>query len=374
MVAARVEQLYSSHAVLVRSICCSLLRDRLEAEDAVQQTFLSVQRAIGNGSVPRDAAAWLATIARHESLARVRARMREPLPTEIEEGGAAPDAHTVAVGRHEVAALRDALTQLPVQQREAILLREVRGLSYQEVAASLSVTTSAVESLLFRARRSLQTRLQETLAAVAPVGWTQPLRKLAARVAGDGLVAPAAAKVAVAGVGTAIVLGTAVVTPPTLGLGHAPRFAHHTQQGHARRPVDPAPAKRPATLWSEASPSVRVVSVTHSKPAEHAAGGSGNQREVTAKSGSDDTQARARSDANDTSRPESNSEPDDREAKQPAHSSGDDSQPSSGDDSQPISGDDSQTSSGDDSQPTSGGDASPDSGSGTSSGSSSSDG
>ncbi len=44
-IALRVEQLYESHWGLVRSVCRSLLRDRIETEDAVQQTFLSAQRA-----------------------------------------------------------------------------------------------------------------------------------------------------------------------------------------------------------------------------------------------------------------------------------------------------------------------------------------
>ena len=184
-VAARVEQLYASHAALVRSICRSLLRDRLDAADAVQQTFLSAQQALANGTSPRDGAAWLATIARHECLARMRARMREPLPIELEERDAAPDAHTAAVRRKEADELRKALADLPAQQRDAILLREVRGLSYQEVASSLSLTTSAVESLLFRARRNLQTRLREALAALSP-GWVQPLRELAVRIGNAG--------------------------------------------------------------------------------------------------------------------------------------------------------------------------------------------
>lgn len=260
-IAARVEQLYESHVALVRSVCRSLLRDRVEAEDAVQQTFLSAQRALLNGSSPQDAGAWLATIARHESLARVRGRMREPLPMEVEEQQAAPDAHAAAVGRHDAGALRDALAELPVQQREAILLREVRGFSYQEVAASLSVTTSAVESLLFRARRRLQTRLQGSLAALSLGEWVQPLRDLVARLVGGGVAAPAAAKVAVVGLGTAVVAGGAVVGPMTLGPGHArrtvvTRVAHPPAQrafqaATPKAPVtSPAPASHPAGVGS----------------------------------------------------------------------------------------------------------------------------
>jgi RNA polymerase sigma-70 factor (ECF subfamily) len=244
-VAARVEQLYATRLALVRSVCSSLLRDRLDAEDAVQQTFLSAQRALASGTSPRDDAAWLATIARHECLARVRARMREPLPITLEEGDAAPDAHTAAVRRQEADELRKALAELPAQQREAILLREVRGLSYLEVASSLSVTTSAVESLLFRARRSLQTRLQEALAALSP-GWAASLRVLAMRFgSGAGLETPTAAKVAAVGVGTALFAGGAL-TPTVIGLGHAPNSAHSASPPAVRHIVDTVLREAPA--------------------------------------------------------------------------------------------------------------------------------
>src|SRR5690349_3830139 len=112
-VAARVERLYTDHVCLVRAVCRSLLRDAVEAEDAVQQTFLSAQRALLNGSSPRDSAAWLVTIARHESFARVRTRMREPLPVDTAMEAVGPDTHTVAVERYEVSELRDALAELP---------------------------------------------------------------------------------------------------------------------------------------------------------------------------------------------------------------------------------------------------------------------
>jgi RNA polymerase sigma factor (sigma-70 family) len=233
--AARVEQLYASHATLVRSVCRSLLRDAVEAEDAIQQTFLSAQRALESGSTPRDAAAWLATIARHESFSRVRARMREPLPASTGEEAAGPDAHAVAVQRHEVGELRNALQELPAQQREALLLREVRGLSYEEVASTLLVTTSAVESLLFRARRNLQEKLRNSLTFFPPGGF---VREVAARL-GGGLTAPAATKALAAGVGAAVLTGGVVAAPRIVGLGHAPQSLPTASPGvihrHAHR-------------------------------------------------------------------------------------------------------------------------------------------
>ncbi len=224
-----MEELYTAHVRLVRSICRSLLRDRNEADDAVQQTFLSAQRALTNGSSPREPAAWLAVIARNECLARVRERMREPLPVDAEPTEVGADAYASAVSRYEVATLREALADLPRAQREAILLRELRGLSYDEVARALSVTTGAVESLIFRARRTLQVKLSEAMPALSPVA-------LFARLFGSGgggdLAGPAVAKVAVIGVGAAMLAGGAALGPHALGLGHSAAKAQHAAPVH----------------------------------------------------------------------------------------------------------------------------------------------
>jgi len=245
-VARRVEELYAAHVRLVRSICRSLLRDRNEADDAVQQTFLSAQRALANGSSPREPAAWLATIARNECLARVRERMREPLPVDAEPTELGPDAYSSAVSRYEVATLREALADLPRAQREAILLREMRGLSYDEVARALSVTTGAVESLIFRARRTLQGRLSEALSALSPVTL---LGRLLGGSGGD-LAGPAVAKVAAIGVGAAILAGGAGLGPHAFGLGHAATKVLHSSPPVQAQVAPPVLSTPPAHIWS----------------------------------------------------------------------------------------------------------------------------
>ena len=281
VIAARVEQLYERHAALVQSICRSLLRDRVEAEDAAQQTFLSAQRALLNGSSPRDEAAWLATIARHESLARVQGRMREPLPMDVEEHETAPDAHAAAVRRHDAGELRDALAALPGQQREALLLREVRGFSYQEVAASLSVTTSAVESLLFRARRTLQARLQGSLAALSFGQWVQALGELAGRL-GSGVAGSGAVKVAAVGISTAVVAGGAVVGPELLAPGHAPHAVRRATHTAARGALHAAASNPPVAFAAVPAPHPAVV-------------GADSQREISDVKSTDGTQERKQS-------------------------------------------------------------------------------
>jgi len=288
-VASRVEQLYRSHVGLVRSVCRSLLRDRIEAEDAVQQTFLSAQKALLNGSTPRDAAAWLAMIARNESLARMRARMREPLPVEIDGHGAAPDVHVAALQRHEASELIGAFSQLPIRQREAILLKEMRGFSSQEVAAELSLTAAAAESLLFRARRRLRVALQGAVAGLSPGLWVQPLRELAARITTSDVAAPAA-KVAIVGAGTVLATGGALVGPRVLGLGHTPqpvrvasgspsRRASHSAVSKAPVTFSPSLARQPARVASHPR---GVVGTVHSQSEDRAAGsdsGSGDRRD-----------------------------------------------------------------------------------------------
>src|SRR5436309_956633 len=93
---ARTDALYRVHGRAVARTCRSLLRDRVEAEDAAQNVFLAAHRAVLAGVVPREPAAWLATIARHECWARSRALMSTPtsVGTDAEDQAAprsAPD-------------------------------------------------------------------------------------------------------------------------------------------------------------------------------------------------------------------------------------------------------------------------------------------
>lgn len=218
--AARTEALFAEHRRTVAGLCRALLRDAAEAEDATQQTFLSAHRALLNGSRPQAPAAWLATIARNECWARISARMREPLPSgELETAGHANDALTEALRRADLAALWRAIEELPVPQREALLLREFEGLSYAELAAALSTSEGAVESLLFRARRSLRANLRSAYAALTGASWLETLARL---LAGGGT--PVAAKVAALGVGAAA-LGSGAVVVPQVFDNHRPSRA-----------------------------------------------------------------------------------------------------------------------------------------------------
>ncbi len=243
---ARTEELYEAYARTIGGLCRALLRNVAEAEDALQEVFLSAHRALLNGSDPREPAAWLATIARNECWARIRVRMREPLPSDDAEiASTLPDPLAEAIRRADLAALWRAIEQLPRQQRDALLMREFGGLSYDELAVALAVSTPAVESLLFRARHELRTRLRTAYASLSGVSWVDALLRL---LSGSGAAAPIAAKAVALGVGAAAVTGGAAIGP------HAPiQQPHHVQTARVTRHT--------AAVRVEPWPSVAVLTV-----------------------------------------------------------------------------------------------------------------
>jgi RNA polymerase sigma factor (sigma-70 family) len=166
------ERIYRRHRREVYGSVLRDVRDPDEAEDVTQAAFLNAFRAMRRGDRPETPRAWLLTIARN--VVRRRARLRSERPQEVEldadsdllvsldeaEGSASADIHA-ALGR-----LTDA-------QREAILLREIQGRSYAEIAFELGLSLSAVEALIFRARRALA----EELELVERIPQVQPRRR-----------------------------------------------------------------------------------------------------------------------------------------------------------------------------------------------------
>jgi hypothetical protein len=165
--------------------------------------------------------------------------MREPLAvSELESSSTEPDPFSEAVRHADLAALWSAIKELPRPQRDALLLREFGGLSYDELAEALAVSGSAVESLLFRARQRLRVQLRTAYASFGGASWLEAL----ARLFGG---APVAAKVAAISVGAATATGGAVVVPQALE--------------QSRHPVPPAHVHAQAP---RAAPKARAEAVT----------------------------------------------------------------------------------------------------------------
>ncbi|MCW2972733.1 MAG: polymerase, sigma-24 subunit, subfamily [Thermoleophilia bacterium] len=156
-----ITQLHAEYAPRLLAYAMSMLRNREDAEDAIQTTFLNVYNSLRDGRVPRQEASWLFRIARNVCLNRIRTHQRKPAGTLDGMDVAATHSLEEQVDQHvHLAVLRAALERLPEQQRKAIVLRELQGASYAEIATALETTQGAVESLIFRARRQLATSLR----------------------------------------------------------------------------------------------------------------------------------------------------------------------------------------------------------------------
>jgi RNA polymerase sigma-70 factor (ECF subfamily) len=151
------ERLYRRHRRDVYGAVLRDVRDPAEAEDVTQIAFLNAFRAMRRGERPDKPRAWLVTIARN--VIRRRYRQLAARPQEI---GLDPetvvdlsDAEGPTAGE-----IATAIRRLPPNQRAVILLREIQGRSYAEIAGELGLSLSAVETLIFRARRSLGEELE----------------------------------------------------------------------------------------------------------------------------------------------------------------------------------------------------------------------
>jgi RNA polymerase sigma factor (sigma-70 family) len=158
--ASAARALYELYERPVLRYCLSRLRSRDEAEDATQTTFLRAFTALQRGVVPEFAPAWLFKIAHNVCLSqRLRVTRRARVETLSDFHGAEPAARETV--RDELFDLDDALAAMPVNLRTPLLLREWQGLSYNEIASALGTSHSAVETLLFRARRYLANALTD---------------------------------------------------------------------------------------------------------------------------------------------------------------------------------------------------------------------
>ena len=145
----------------------SFVQDRHGAEDIVQSVFAKLITTIGKYGERKDVpfTAWILRVARNAALDHMRARRA----ISVEE------VRLADVGQSQISLergqdLRDALEQLPDDQREVLVLRHVVGLSPVEIATALGKTESSIHGLHHRGRRTLQSSLRELGAAptVAP--------------------------------------------------------------------------------------------------------------------------------------------------------------------------------------------------------------
>lgn len=245
--------LYERYANQIFGYCLHQLGSREEAEDAVQSTFLNAFRGLSRGVVPEAESAWLFKIAHNVCLSRRRSswrrgRVESPADFElVQEHAPAPSRRA-----DELIGLQDVLEQMPENQRRAILLREWQGLSYREIAEEIELSQAAVETLIFRARRSLAQGLAAPPAEQR--SWRARVRSSldVGTLVGalKSLLGPlGAAKLA----GTAAVVATSTVAIPV---------AHELKPRHLAPKQAPAAHVRHEAASSAAGGSAHAVVVT----------------------------------------------------------------------------------------------------------------
>src|SRR5436853_3285232 len=177
------ELLYRSYVKDVYHYALALLRNPADAEDVTQTTFMNAYRAFSRGDHIEKPQNWLIKIAHNVArtrYARASRRVTEvPLDDHLDQL-AVPESE-----RPNVEGVLRALGRLPFNQRAALIMRELEGRSYGEIAETLNVSVAAVETLIFRARRSLRLRASalRSLGAV-------PLPASLEQLLGGGSVVP----------------------------------------------------------------------------------------------------------------------------------------------------------------------------------------
>ncbi len=159
-------ELYERHVEFVFRVAARFLGDEAEARDVAHDVFVSVFARISTYRPAGRFRTYLYRVAANRCL-NERALFRhrrsaghdEDVLAAAVDGSASPEEDLAR--EQEAARVREAIARLPERQRLAVILSRFEDLSYEEIAAALDTTVSSVESLLFRARRTLAKDLGE---------------------------------------------------------------------------------------------------------------------------------------------------------------------------------------------------------------------
>src|SRR3954454_9356375 len=147
---AAFEVLYERHQRALLSFCRHMLGNLHDAEDALQQTFMRAHRALVAGPVPDTLRPWLFTIARNRCKTMLAARREACVPVDEVEVSFDGFADAVLM-RDDLRRLVADVGRLPDDQRGALVLFELGGLSQAEIAVALGVPAGKVKALVFQA-------------------------------------------------------------------------------------------------------------------------------------------------------------------------------------------------------------------------------
>ena len=160
-----------AHIDALYGYAMTLTRDSTEAEDLVQDTFLRATRAANQPQLNGNLKAWLFVIMRNAWLNKVRHDQSGPRFVELEPNEHTDDLrgnpHVVYLRKLQREQVRAAIEELPEAYREIVVLRDIEGFSYQEIAMVLDCPAGTVMSRLGRARAKLRVALAPWQATIS---------------------------------------------------------------------------------------------------------------------------------------------------------------------------------------------------------------
>ena len=176
--AAAFEEWVADRSGEIYGLLLCLTENSEEARDLTQETFLRAFQSIGRFRGEADLRTWVYRIAINQarnrwrwwrrrrrdstvSLDAMQGQTNQPLMATLVEGSENPEQRTLAHERE--VALRSALQKLGVSYRETVILRDIEGFSYEEIASTLGINVGTVKSRLARGRQELRRRLEGSL-------------------------------------------------------------------------------------------------------------------------------------------------------------------------------------------------------------------
>lgn len=154
--------LVRAYQTAVYNLAYRMLGDRIEAEDAAQETFLRAFQHLDRYDLDRPFRTWLLSIAAHHCIDRLR-RQKPALPLDPNHrSDDEADPEETLIRKETYEAVQRLLLRLPPTDRAVVALYYWHGESLQEIAQALGLTVSAVKSRLHRARWRLAQGMEET--------------------------------------------------------------------------------------------------------------------------------------------------------------------------------------------------------------------
>lgn len=162
------EQIVLQTESAVYNLALSILKKREDAEDVTQEVYLRLWRSAGELEIESSLKVYILRTARNLSLDLIRKNSKRndadtvflsadgEFEIEIEDTDASSRPDVAYLKKLDAEAVRESINELPPSAREIIILRDVEGLSYTEIAGMLGIAEGTLKSKLFRARERLR--------------------------------------------------------------------------------------------------------------------------------------------------------------------------------------------------------------------------